>query len=75
MKLLRVENLSGDRESTGGALTAAFSAGFHAKYKNVDLFDLNGSDAKISAAIIVVGLIGVTAATTLAVRLPSLSGQ
>lgn len=54
------------------AIAAAFATGLHVKYKNVDLFDLKGSDARISAAVIIIGIIGVAAAVTLAIKLPSL---
>jgi uncharacterized membrane protein YfcA len=54
------------------ALAAAFATALHVTYKNVDLLDLKGTDAKISVAVIAFGVIGVIAAVVLAVRLPSL---
>jgi uncharacterized protein len=53
-------------------VAAGFATMFHLRYKNVDLFDLKGSDTKISAAIIGFGIVGVVAAVALAISLPSL---
>lgn len=53
------------------AAAAALGTALHVKYKNVDLRDIRGTDAKISAAIIAFGVVGVSAAVFLAIRLPS----
>jgi uncharacterized protein len=53
-------------------IAAGFATAFHLRYKNVDLLDLKGDDAKISAAIIGFGVVGVVAAVALAINLPSL---
>ena len=53
-------------------VAAGFATAFHLRYKNVDLFDLKGADARISAAIIGFGVVGVVAAVALAISLPSL---
>jgi uncharacterized protein len=39
------------------AVAAGFVTAFHLKYRNVDLFDLKGLDARISAAIIGFGVV------------------
>jgi uncharacterized protein len=54
------------------ALAATFATTLHVRYKNVNLLDLKGNDARISIAIIAFGVIGVFAAVVLAVQLPSL---
>jgi uncharacterized protein len=53
-------------------VAAGFATVFHVRYKNVDLLDLKGTDAKISAAIIGFGIVGAVAAVALAINLPSL---
>jgi uncharacterized protein len=54
------------------ALAAGLGTVMHVRYKNVNLLDLKGIDAKISAAVIAFGVLGVTVAVFLAINLPSL---
>lgn len=51
-------------------VAAVIGTALHVRYKHVDLADIKGNDAKLSAAIIAFGVAGVVAAVLLAVRLP-----
>jgi uncharacterized protein len=54
------------------AVAAGFGTALHVRYRNIDLANVKGRDAKLSTAIIAFGILGVVAAVFVAVSLPSL---